>query len=218
MEDLLWKELIYEFFKEFIEFFFPEIAADIDFTKTPVPLDKELQKIAPTAKTGLKIADLLFEIGLKNGQNSWLLLNIEVQGYRQETFAKRMFIYNYRIFDYYGKEVISLAVLTDRDRNYRPQRFGWQRWGFRHEMEFPLVKLLDWVEREGNLKEADNPFALVVWAWLKSGMSEVERYEERFKLILRLSRLLKQKGWDKEKVIRLLNFIEYMLKLPDELE
>ena len=34
-----------------------------------------------------------------SGKESWIYIHIEVQGTRQAEFAKRMFVYNYRIFD-----------------------------------------------------------------------------------------------------------------------
>jgi hypothetical protein len=36
-----------------------------------------------------------------------------VQSQREQGFAKRMFVYIYRIFDDYDDEVVSLAVLAD---------------------------------------------------------------------------------------------------------
>ena len=47
------------------------------------------------------------------GAEAWVLVHIEVQGDEDADFAKRMYIYNYRIFDRYDRRVASLAVLTD---------------------------------------------------------------------------------------------------------
>jgi hypothetical protein len=72
------------------------------------------------------------------------LIHVEVQTQREGDFPKRMHVYNYRIFDRYDKEVISLAILADDDPAWRPSRFGYGRWGFRTGTEFPVVKLLDY--------------------------------------------------------------------------
>ena len=40
----VWKNMLNIFFKEFIEFFFPDIADDIDWTKAPIFMDKELKQ------------------------------------------------------------------------------------------------------------------------------------------------------------------------------
>ncbi len=43
--DSPWKETIEAYFQECLEFFFPEVANDIDWSKKYTFLDKELQKI-----------------------------------------------------------------------------------------------------------------------------------------------------------------------------
>ncbi len=55
--------------------------------------------------------------------------------------------YNYRIFNQHldkGVEVVSLMILTDEDKNYRPDEYHVGRWGFDLRMKFPLVKLIDY--------------------------------------------------------------------------
>lgn len=49
--DGLWKRIIDDFFKEFMQFFAPDLYEEIDFTKTPIPLRQEYyQKIINTNK------------------------------------------------------------------------------------------------------------------------------------------------------------------------
>ncbi len=45
--DSAWKEVIEEHFESFLEFFFPEIHKDIDFSKEFEFLSKELRQISP---------------------------------------------------------------------------------------------------------------------------------------------------------------------------
>jgi hypothetical protein len=40
-----WKAAIGEYFQQFIEFFYPDIHAEIDWQKQPISLDKELAQI-----------------------------------------------------------------------------------------------------------------------------------------------------------------------------
>ncbi|WP_166482641.1 hypothetical protein [Scytonema sp. UIC 10036] len=42
-----WKEALTEYFEPFLEFFFPQVHALIDWSRTPQSLDKELQQIFP---------------------------------------------------------------------------------------------------------------------------------------------------------------------------
>ena len=40
-----------------------------------------------------------------------------------------MFAYQYRLRDRYGMEVVSLAVLADTRKSFRPTTFHYERWG-----------------------------------------------------------------------------------------
>ena len=44
-------------------------------------------------------------------------------------FPWRMYVYTYRIFDKYNKEVASFAVLGDDNPSWRPRSYGYERWG-----------------------------------------------------------------------------------------
>ena len=47
-----------------------------------------------------------------DGAETWLLIHIEIQSSPGPAFPQRMFVYNYRVFDRYEVEVVSLAVCT----------------------------------------------------------------------------------------------------------
>lgn len=47
-----WKEALEWYFEPFLAFFFPEAHAGIDWDRGHDFVDKELQKLAPEAKTG----------------------------------------------------------------------------------------------------------------------------------------------------------------------
>jgi len=144
-------------------------------------------------------------------------VHVEVQGYPQEEFSRRMFIYNYRIFDRYGKDVVSLAVLTDEDEGFRPGGYRFSLGEFRLEMEYPVVKLLDYRRRWGELEESENPFSMVVMAHLRSCETR-GRVRERYAWKLRLTRKLYERGYSREEVLGLYRFIDMVLSLPEELE
>jgi len=219
LEDALWKELVTEFFPEFLHFFFPAIGKEIDFSAGWETLDKELQKIAPESEVGKKVADMLFKVYLKSGEEQWIMLHIEVQGYPEPNFSERMFVYNYRIYDRYRRAVVSLGVLTDRRKGYRPREFGWRLDGFEHVMRFPVAKLLDWEGKEEELEESENPFGIVVLGWLKGReREEGVRFEERLKLSRRIMRMFLERGYKKEQIRRLFWWIEKVLRLSEELE
>ncbi|MFD1363250.1 hypothetical protein [Lentibacillus salinarum] len=91
--DGLWKNLIETLFKEFMQFFAPDIYEDIDFSKPPDFLKQELYKEIIDEKKGKLIADEIVKVFLKNGEEKWILIHVEVQGSTDENFGERMFRY-----------------------------------------------------------------------------------------------------------------------------
>jgi len=213
-KDSVWKDAIEAYFGEFLDFFFPQIARDIDLEKGYEFLDKELRRIVKDADIGKRYADVLVKVYLHDGKEEWLLIHIEVQGYFEEGFEERMFVYNYRIFDRYKKEVISLAILADPSPGFRPHRYELTMWGFRHFFEFPVVKLIDYREKWKDLEESRNPFAVVVMAHLKEMETKKDTDSRLFWKITLVKRLY-EKGYGKQDILLLYNFIDWLICLPD---
>lgn len=74
-----WKEALNEYFESFLIFFFPDIYSLINWTEIPQALDKELQQITAISETQKRFADKLYQVWLKEGQEVWILIHIEVQ-------------------------------------------------------------------------------------------------------------------------------------------
>ncbi len=216
-EDGAWKEVLTHLFREFMEFFFPDIAAKIDFTCGYKFLDKEFQQIVRGAETGRRIVDKLVQVCFRNGEKKWILIHIEVQGEREKDFAERMFIYRNRIYDVYRQDVISLAVLTDRSPTYRPNRYVSECCGCRVIFEFPLVKIIDYIPEEVEKKVKDNSFALGVLAYLRTLETE-ETYEDRYRWKREFLIRLYELGMRRETIAALFQFIEWIMKLPEEMD
>lgn len=117
-EDTLWKGVIEELVEEFIRFFFPEAVETNDFSKGFVFLDKELEKLSPDAESRRRHADKLIRAHLRDGREQWFLVHVEVQGYDDPDFGRRMFQYFYRIRDKYDRPLTALAIYTDRNRKF----------------------------------------------------------------------------------------------------
>ena len=69
--DTPWKDALDFFFEPFLELFFPEAHADIDWGRQYESLDKELQQIAPEAEIGRRYVDKLVKVWLKSGVEQW---------------------------------------------------------------------------------------------------------------------------------------------------
>ncbi len=141
--DSPWKTALERYFPQFMAFFFPEAHAGIDWSQGHTFLDKELQKVVRDAELGRRLADKLVRVRGRDSQDDRVLVHIEVQGQPESDFAKRMYVYNYRLFDRYDRPVVSLAVLGD-SVGETLGRFGYRRWGCAVSLEFPVVCLGDY--------------------------------------------------------------------------
>ncbi len=213
-QDSSWRKILDKLLPEFLAFFFPEIHQAIDFEKGFEFLDKELQKILPQEDdTGKRVVDKLVKVFLRDGSEKWLLIHIEIQGYHESNFSKRVFHCYYRIYDRFGEELISVALLTDEDPEFRENVYKISRLGFRLHFEFPAVKLLDYREKWDELERDPNPFAIATRAFLKTietRGSDQERYQWKKHFLLELYR----KGMSRETILALYEFIGVIMALP----
>ncbi|MEO1183191.1 MAG: cytosolic protein [Cyanobacteria bacterium J06636_27] len=215
--DSPWKEIIQLYFEDFMLFFFPQVHSQIDWSRGFEFLDQELQQVVRDAELGKRLVDKLVKIYRIGGEESWLLIHLEVQAQEKDNFPERMFVYNYRIFDRYKRPVASLAVLADSSSTWRPNLFGYELFGCTVDFKFPVVKLLDYQQRKGELEESRNPFATVVLAHLtalETSDNRVERKAQKLALVRRLY----EKEFNREQVLNLFAFVDWMLTLPLELE
>ncbi|MBW4618316.1 MAG: hypothetical protein KME17_02880 [Cyanosarcina radialis HA8281-LM2] len=214
--DSPWKEIIERYFPDFLEFFFPLAFAEIDWTKPYEFLDQELQQLETDAEIGKRLADKVAKVWLLNGEEAWVLIHIEVQGQYDRNFAERMYTYNYRLFDRHKQPVISLAVLADEEKNWRPTSYGYAIGGCRVSLEFPIVKLLDYEQNWETLEQTPNPFGVVVMAHLKTKATH-QNPQNRLQWKLSLVKRLYERGYNREDVVRLFRFIDWIMLLPKEL-
>jgi hypothetical protein len=163
------------------------------------------------------LADKLFKIWLKDGQEAWILIHVEIQNQRDPAFAERMFVYNYRIYDRHRQPVISLAVMGDEEPTWRPDQFGYGMFGCTMGIRFPIVKLVDYGSQAGQLEAVANPFATAVLAHLKTRETRADPAARRT-WKMRLIKSLYDRGLDGEQVRLLFRFLDLILVLPRELE
>ncbi len=146
-----------------------------------------------------------------------MLIHVEVQSQEQAEFPRRMYVYNYRLFDRYNRMVASLAVLSDERADWRPDRFGYSLCGCTVGIEYPIVKLLDYLPRLDALEADANPFAVLVAAHLRTQQTRNDP-EARRGWKVRLIRSLYERGLTADDVRQLFRFIDRMMDLPPELE
>jgi len=184
------------------------------WSKEYVFLDQELRAVVQDAELGKRFVDKLVRVNVLNGEEKWIYIHVEVQGTKQAEFAKRIFVYNYRIFDRYDRPVASLAVLADTHKNWKPTSYGFTVLGCKLSLEFPVAKLTDYKERLDELLESDNAFGWITAAHILTQKTR-KQHQERYAAKIRLVRILYQRHWEKQRIIDLLYISDWLMQLPD---
>ncbi|MGI9952910.1 DUF4351 domain-containing protein [Moorellaceae bacterium AZ2] len=171
--DAIFKELITNFFKEFMELFFPEAHDLIDYSD----LTFLAQEIITDITAGEKhYVDILASVKIK-GEEGYVLIHVEPQAYKEPDFARRMFIYFSRLYEKHQKKVLPIAVFSYDSTAEEPDK---------HEVAFPFLKVLEFNFYKVQLKKlpwrkyikSDNPVA----AALLSKMDYSPRERRRLKI------------------------------------
>src|SRR3990167_9295383 len=216
-QDSAWKEILDVFFREFLEFFFPDIAQQIDWARGFEFLDKELQSVFSHPKGKRRTVDKLVRVYQLNGQEQWLLLHIEVQGKYEIHFECRLFEYYYRLYDKYHAPILPLVILTDDRPQWRPEHYESSVLGNPViQFQFQVRKLSDYRQQREALEETRNPFGAVVLAQL-AALDTRQDLSNRFQQKIHLTKLLYHRGWNREQILNLYKFIDWILTLPEEL-
>jgi len=129
-----------------------------------------------------------------------------------------MYVYNYRIYDRYRKQVVSLAILADESKTWKPTEFAYRVWGCEIGIRFPVIKLLDY-EKDGEipLEQQHNPFAIATKAHILAKRSK-GKSQERLAWKLNLIKGLYQGGYNRQEILDLFRFIDWIMTLPEKEE
>jgi hypothetical protein len=77
--DSPWKEALDAYFEPFLALLFPEVHAQIDWSRGYESLDKEFQQVVREAELGRRYVDKLVKVWTKGGTECWVLVHVEVQ-------------------------------------------------------------------------------------------------------------------------------------------
>lgn len=211
-----WKSAIDGYLPDFMAFYFPNAHANINWEVGYESLDNELPALVRDAELGNRYADKLVKVTTIDGKQDIVYIHIEVQGQPDNDFSKRMYTYNYRIYDKFGQFPVSLAVLADENESWKPTSFNQEQWGCRMDFVFPVAKLTDYQRQLDDLMASDNPFAILTAAHFLTKRTKHDM-NERLQVKLKLAKLLYQKGWDKQEVIEFFRVIDWLMRLPEAL-
>jgi predicted transposase YdaD len=208
-QDKLWKAIFEDFFPEAVKFYFPALFKRIDWSRGFELLDKELRQIYPESEESHRRVDLLAKVWLEDGSEQWLLIHIEVQGYKDHRFPRRMFVYFYRLTDRFKVPVTALAVLTDQDLDWAPDKYHYRCFKTELTYKYPVYKLAKHTVEE--FEKSKNPWALVMktaFIGLKANWTD----ESLLQMKIALYRDLRKKNFSKARARWLLHFIKYYVR------
>lgn len=214
--DTHWKEVITDLFEDFVAFFLPNLYPLIDFSVAPVFLEQELHKIAASnEKKGKTINDKLAKVYLKDGQEKWILIHIEVQAASNAQFPRRMFTYFYRILDRYQQDVTAIVVHIGE---FVPKSYGRFEYNFAgtkavYEYNYYITASA----KEEDLLQVSNPFALIILAMQYTHKTK-ENGLKRFAFKRKLAELALEREYNRHQIAKLFKFVWYVLVLPKDLE
>ncbi|MCS6861518.1 MAG: DUF4351 domain-containing protein [Abditibacteriales bacterium] len=206
--DQLFKDLLRAFFREFLELFFPDAAAQLDFS-TVTFLDKEVFTDLPTGRQ--RTLDLVAQVRTLDGRRELVLVHVEVESQpKRRAFRQRMLRYYMMLHLRYNLPVMPIVVHLARGAGglgtevYEQMLFGQQVLRF----EYWRVGVAD-LSAEVYLP-SNNPLAFGLAALMEPG--ERRPAELKVACLLGIARAL----IDEARKALLLNCVETYLALDEK--
>lgn len=205
--DRLFKELLENFFSEFVEIFFPQVYEAIDLEHIQF-LKQEF--FTDVTRGDKHVVDILVQTTLKE-EPGIILVHVESQASIQRDFAERMFIYFSRLYQEHRCRILPIAVFSYPQKRDEPDYF---------KLEFPFMPVLDFRFLILELKKhnwrnyirSNNPAAAALLS--KMGYSAKERVQVKLEFLHMLVRM----ELDPARNTLLTGFFETYLKLNEEEE
>lgn len=200
--DGLFKKLLTTFFYEFLDLFFPDLAALVDLSQQPEFLDKE------TYRESTRTRDLVVRLRLLDG-DAFFIVHVEHEAQSTQDFPARFFRYFTTLWDRYHLPIYPIAIFSFPGQKLQPQSYSMEFHDLRVlEFRYMTVQLnrLDWSE----YLDKHNPLASALMARMKI------RKRERPLVKLQCLRLLATLRLDKEKSGLISHFVSSYLRLNSQ--
>ena len=214
-DDILWKSALEDLFVDFLRFFYPDADERFDFQRGFEYLDKELEQLFPPYEDDYapRYVDKLVKVFTGEGAEKWILIHIEVQGYADQAFAKRMFQYYVRIWDKYDKPITAFAIFSDANKNFHPKVYETEFLGTKVHYTYNTFKIIE--QDETLLEASNNPFAMAVLSAKLSLSRPGLKDQQLFDLAYDLAKHLLNKKMPKEKIRKVMTFLRHYLRFEN---
>ncbi len=204
--DRLFKELLSNFFPDFIELFFPELSQEWERDSIRFLPQEIFTDITEGKK---KIIDLIVEASFKNHKGLFII-HTEHQSYSQTGFNKRMFTYFALLHEKYGLPIYPIVIYSHNSpKKMEPHSYRIEFWGKSIlEFNYEVIQLnqLQWQD----FINQRNPIASALMAKMQM------KKEERPQVKLLSLQLLANLGLNPAQVQLISGFIDTYLKLNDQ--
>jgi hypothetical protein len=206
--DQLFKEILRTFLREFLELFFPDAAARLDFDSLRFP-NKELFKGFPDGRP--REPDLVAEVQGRDGKPEIVLVHVEVQAETEVAFGRRMFEYYALLWLEFDAPIFPIVLyLKGGGRKgidiaeYRQELFGQEWVRFRYaSVGLARLRAREYVET--------SPLGAALAALMRRGKAS-----EELELRARMLKQVVSARFDEGRQFLLVNLIETYFELPAE--
>lgn len=204
--DRLFKQLLTNFFPEFIELFFPDIAANWERDSVKFLPQEVLTDVTEGEK---KIVDLIVQATFKN-QDALFVIHTEHQSQPQPNFNKQMFVYFARLHEKYSLPIYPIVLYShDAPKRLEPDSYQIEFFDWKIlEFNYRVIQLnsLNWQD----FVNQPNPVAS---AFMSKMQMDVQ---ERPTVKLASLQLLTTLGLNSAQIQLISGFIDTYLKLNTE--
>ena len=178
-----------EFLPDFVMLFAPDVHEVIDWARGFQPRTAELFPESEQPATGKGYPDRLYEVQRRSGEVELVYLHVEFQSPPTRDFEERMFVYHVRLWLHLRQPIVSIALLADGDRDFRPFEYRSEHFETWVQFRFRSVKLLDFsLCRSQFLESGDPGKVLIAIKWIDL---EIRDPKERFREVVRAFRALR---------------------------
>ncbi|GAB4033317.1 Rpn family recombination-promoting nuclease/putative transposase [Spirosoma gilvum] len=218
-DDSLWKAILEDVFDDFLRFFYPKAEELFLLNRGFDYLDKELEQLFPPEQDSYqpRYVDKLVKVYTRQHdqvQEQWILIHIEVQGYKDPNFAERMFQYYCRIFDKYRQPITAFALFTDGHKGYQPAYYEQDCLGTQLRYQYNVYKLLE--QSDAALSGSTNPFAKVLLIGKAALLGKKMTEAQLLAVKINIAKELLASQLSKDKIRSLMNFLRYYVRLEKQ--
>ena len=164
--DQLTKRLVKLFFKDFLDFFYPELVKIINFNSIDF-IDKELYSDQIEGEE--TISDILAKVQLTDGKEEMVLIHLEIQSTKDTDIPKRMYRYFSNIWMEYELPVFAFALFIDEAKWRKPisNVFKVEFMGTKLTYEYELKKTKNYYYRD--YMDHENPITAALMTRMDFG-------------------------------------------------